>query len=141
MNKTIKYRAYNKINGMMDVVGFEQNMTYVHARYNYDFDGYSVFEGYINARSMKDGSKKSCVVVESIDLKDKNGKEIYTGDIIRVSYRGVESDVGYVGFDKVTLRYSLMINDCYYGLTGINKLEIIGNVYENLELLKGDIKQ
>lgn len=75
--------------------------------------------------------------VQFTGLTDKNGKEIYEGDIVQL-----------YGFsDKYKISYG---NGCFY-LEGIedftqdimfsyqesNKVEVIGNVYENPELLKG----
>jgi hypothetical protein len=70
-------------------------------------------------------------------LKDKNGKEIYEEDLIINSMRNngkphpVEWDNaqgGWVG--NYRLRYLLGQEN--------NELEVIGNIYENPELLKGE---
>ena len=65
-------------------------------------------------------------LVQFTDLKDKNGKEIYEGDIIG------EKEVY---FDKKTASFDLKGSNLrLWASAGIN--EIQGNVYENPELIK-----
>ena len=67
-------------------------------------------------------------------LSDKNGKEIYEGDILRI--KGIGE--GIIVFDKKKARF--MWNDNAKENWGIENNdefnEIIGNIYENPELLK-----
>ena len=64
-------------------------------------------------------------------LKDKNGKEIYEGDIVK-NYIG---QVGTIIWVKKTCGFEIDMK-CI-GRHGIQKrLEIIGNIYENPELIK-----
>jgi len=63
-------------------------------------------------------------------LNDKNGKEIYEGDIIRcVRYH---NPVGIVEFDEDKCRFR---NTSNYEMVGSRLWEVIGNIYENPELL------
>ena len=82
----------------------------------------------------KAGSKVK--VQQFTGLKDRNGKEIYEGDIVRdVS----ESDLVFpVAFDVEWAGYRMPkeFNEEYaFPLTEV-ELEVIGNIYENPELLK-----
>ena len=72
-------------------------------------------------------------------LKDKNGKEIYEGDVIRLIPEKVdvvvEWDIRQVGF---VMRETKNIGRYHADLGGYTRdaFEIIGNIYENPELLK-----
>ena len=69
-------------------------------------------------------------------LKDKNGKEIYEGDIISF---GDNKAVVFYEHAKFKAKYRYYNNCyCYDALSEVlyyNKVEIIGNIYENKELI------
>lgn len=75
-------------------------------------------------------------------LKDKNGKEIYEGDIVISTKYGDDGMkmVAEVIFDKGSFGLS-WIGDrealWEFITEHINKMEIIGNIYKNKELLDG----
>ena len=64
-------------------------------------------------------------------LKDKNDKDIYEGDIIKTEF-----GIGQVVYEIVCFRIIGDNLDLYLGHSNRNKLEIIGNVYENTKLLE-----
>jgi uncharacterized phage protein (TIGR01671 family) len=75
-------------------------------------------------------------------LKDKNGKEIYEGDIITNETEIVVSEYGvldYTGeFQKTKCSVTYNSHFCMFNLTEDvhhGKFEVIGNIYENPELL------
>ncbi|GGE47948.1 hypothetical protein GCM10011391_28400 [Pullulanibacillus camelliae] len=83
----------------------------------------------------------SVVLMQYTGLKDKNDKEIYEGDIV-VLYNTQEGNVsGRVYWDELLGRYLVFrdedkLYDLYEFLS--EEMNIIGNIYENPELLKGD---
>ena len=89
-------------------------------------------------------------------LLDKNGKEIYEGDIIRVKtceYDRIGRFYCKTGLPKYlnacvkyndrSCRYDLVFEQNEYGMIsceigwGYEEFEVIGNIYDNSELLKG----
>lgn len=70
-------------------------------------------------------------IMQYTGLKDKNGKEIYEGDIVRLPE---DEDYKYYSiiYSKNVLGFTLS-NGCGFGLS--YGIEVVGNIYENPELL------
>jgi len=75
-------------------------------------------------------------------LKDKNGKEIYEGDVVKNPTRPKDYRLTEVKWDEHLLGWDLDIDDYRYEyqspqeMINGDKIEVIGNIYENLKLLK-----
>lgn len=86
-------------------------------------------------------------LMQSTGLKDKNGKQIFEGDIL--CDEGFEEEDGYV-YVTVSSKYGMWFcdeiidDDCGYGgaLNEFNaNYSVIGNIYENQELIKEILKE
>ena len=129
MNREIKFRAWHKDLKKMFKIG---QITLEKGIWNFepndrDFIGISI------------PSQPSFVLMQYTGLHDKNGKEIYEGDILKVYYKGM-SEVGYVEYDNDYCEYKIIINTDkdYFSLWKSIDLEKIGNIYDNPELLGGE---
>lgn len=129
MNREIKFRAWHKDLKKMFKIG---QITLEKGTWNFepndrDFIGMSI------------PSQPSFVLMQYTGLHDKNGKEIYEGDILKVYYKGM-SEVGYVEYDNDYCEYKIIINTDkdYFSLWKSIDLEKIGNIYDNPELLVGE---
>jgi len=126
--REIKFRAFDK-------------------RKNIFLKGYSSVEC---LEQSENGTREDIILMQSTGILDKNGKEIYEGDIVTVQLVAsvIKSEVGYEnGFFGVhTLSVSEMngISSKNFSLYPIGKItnyqgnfegEIIGNIYENPDLL------
>ena len=87
-------------------------------------------------------------LMQSTGLKDKNGNEIYEGDIINYKYSRHTSTQFVVKYNEFQATFVVVDNhnDLVYTFRELadyiqlNSLEVIGNIYENKELLGGKIK-
>lgn len=70
------------------------------------------------------------------ELPDKNGKNIFEGDIIRDTET---SDVGEIYFDTDTARFVIEFEKMIVDFDNYNNgdVEVIGNIYDNSELMEG----
>lgn len=80
-------------------------------------------------------------LMQSTGLKDKNGREIYEGDVVRyeccfesyveeVIYDDKHCNFGTIDKDEKTFSFDALISDF-----DVDCFEVVGNKYENLELL------
>lgn len=109
--RTIKFRAWDEADETM--IDFNTLVNWI--------DGHQILvRGLINHTN-------SLILMQYTGLKDKNGKEIYEGDIVRCY--GGEYCQGYREHDE-TFIINNMLNDCFM-MSESEYIEIQGNVYEN----------
>ena len=128
--KTIKFRAWCQ--------GKHDNLTFgkAHMEYGVSIGGKG---GYLGIESGWDihGEYLTVPLMQFTGLKDKNGKEIYEGDIVIIKreYEGVEI----VAFEHI-IKDIRQLPKNFFGST-FKESEVIGNIYENPELMKNETKK
>lgn len=139
MNRIIKFRGIAKYGNLAG------KWVYGSLVYDYDKETFISVSGYSHTGSAFSGSYKvlSETVGQFTGLYDKNGREIYEGDILkitgsneakRVAYSNKEAAFGIQypdgDFFSFTLDISCISEECY---------EVIGNEYDNPDLLGKEV--
>lgn len=121
MSREIKFRAWYDGEMLQDAVVVEKCLYWENGR---NFTVLGLFSDI-------------CVeLMQFTGLKDKNGKEIYEGDILQNAH----NNKAIIKFDTNVASFNFVLDGsaCAFGL-GLARLntnwEVIGNIYENPELL------
>jgi hypothetical protein len=115
MNRPIKFRAWDK-GKMIEPMGLLLR----------------------DAPKWLDELSSEAILMQYTGMKDKNGKEIYEGDICRFDVR--EGGVGEPAYHGLVGQVGFSFGCYTIGdfLSHYHSLEVIGNIYENPELLEGN---
>ena len=131
--REIKFRAWdkkhNKMSDGFDMWDFAYTTDSENGNWQYGFQ--------------EDYGKGNMILMQFTGLKDKNGKEIYEGDIVKPARNAMEGEIGEVwwqdasGYWAIDWDGSKNLGKYDYQIGHHLELEVIGNIYENPELLKG----
>lgn len=150
MMRDIKFRAWDRNKKMMEkVVCIKMLSPYLYTNVIVEFKEHGMV---INDNHLIGGTDgcDTAILMQYIGLKDSNGKKIYEGDIVKC--RGYEwrnginviyeviygEDDDYPAFDLID-EYGnrIYVSNGISHFKGIGTIEVIGNRYENPELLGG----
>jgi|SRR5690625_291276 len=140
--REVKFRVFDKDFKRMHIVGKNSH------------DSFTCWDGQVQYYNLQNGEGSgehgSYILMQYTGLKDKNGKEIYEGDVIEWIDRPLSTDVGEVIKDVVifenggfrTKKYNELISNLTVGRNGEpiflehHQTKIIGNRFEHPHLLE-----
>jgi len=142
MKREIKFRAWDKESKMFSVqkilFGSVGEGVFCVEGINFDKD-YKITTKRMNICEEDCGQNTPhCELMQFTGLKDKNGKEIYEGDIVKCNKNVAET----FGIEEIS-EVKYIMGSFYAGTTlfhlvdidGIYRGEVIGNIYENQNLI------
>ena len=130
--KTIKFRIWNGMEMVYDITSGKFGTFYVNPEKGDGLNPEDTASLTVNTTKYPEGTP----VMQYSGIDDKNGKEIYEGDIFKI---GAEKEVFEVRFEHGC--FMAFCKGKQYGLIGelqICFIDIIGNIYQNAELLQAD---
>ena len=114
--RELKFRAWDEVEKSFFCIGPSQRMT-------------------IN-ELFKDLQEKECSIEQFTGLHDKNGDEIYNGDLLKDS-TGVSLVTWNEKFSSFCLTRRGWLSDHFFGeAADPEDCEVIGNIHQNSEILK-----
>tara|TARA_R110000764_G_scaffold199584_1_gene284919 strand:+ start:985 stop:1398 length:414 start_codon:yes stop_codon:yes gene_type:complete len=133
-NREIKFRAWDAPNNQM-VYSKNEDCFYVNTKGVLFMYGIPKTKGTVGNLTRY---HKSYDVMQYTGLKDKNGKEIYEGDVVRIKGLAIKGTDYPIIFDKAAFgffehHYSKQL--WILGNFNPDDMEVIGNIYENPELI------
>ena len=124
MNRPIKFRARHK--GTGELIYFSA--------------GFTELAAFLEERARNGGSEADYDWMQFTGLTDKNGKEIYEGDILRHRFEDYEDWSNYrVVYEDAAFIAREIKPPHHFTLGKNSNFEVIGNVFENPELIEKSV--
>ncbi|MCT3311283.1 hypothetical protein EFP47_17205 [Lactiplantibacillus pentosus] len=132
----IKFRAWDKVQNKMLL---PDNIEFINGQAHWAEASTDGNGGYSNDGKV-DGIGALFELEQFTDLKDVSGKDIYEGDIVKSNYKYAQPNISqiimedgnsYITGEDLATGNEMLVSD------HIGEIEVIGNVHENPELLKG----
>lgn len=144
MNRKIKFRVWDTTHKVMIT---DNNVQEVVRKYNegylsdyedYDSD-YDCDEWYPYCKMYVPFDiclNEDKVLLQYTGLKDKNGVEIYEGDMVMYDYEWTKpTEIGIVTWNNKNASFQIKGHIPSSSMTHLNWMKVIGNIYESEELL------
>lgn len=127
MGRVIQFRAYDTFNQRMISDPYMFEPTAEHHNETAPFIYYETW------RDVEDGIYRPCYIMQFCELMDIEGKEVFEGDVFDYGF----NRIFYITY-KAPSFIPTFINGETNSMIPIRQFKIIGNIYENPELLTND---
>ena len=137
MSREIKFRAWEKhAKRMAEVTTFKWRPDHLY---------HQVYTRAIVNEKMIDewyayefgGDSNGITIMQYTEMKDKNGEEIYEGDVIDC-FAGEHHHGVWEHHKRYVVEFGW--TECMWEMLNCDLIEVLGNIYENPELLKGEME-